>query len=308
MSVQWDDFCRGVTDQRFILPVWTFHFDVDYVPTAWAPSQIQAAQNLIASTAVSAIRNIPGCPISGISTWSSSHPAQGKTDDEDDNQAFFTLANQIPVYDFAIQLRPKTFRLLKFRTSIADLIATVPILEDIATKLFAIGRGSDSTQDQPSLVKVLGLQDRIHAATFAFQHRIRTITYITQPNVEVTNVEVIKKLVNTELGPGSNAERQSPLGALHPEQIRRGDVTLSFTKTIMRRKRTVWVILECPVNITQKDIDLRFDYRCGEGGSAIEEVDISDWSVPFQGFYRDLILNKFLPALLHDIRIEPRIS
>jgi hypothetical protein len=252
---------------------------------------------------------VKDCPLSALSL--SKRHAE-KDEDEDAEPAYFSIVNSVPVYDFMVQVSAKTLQIQKVKCSMRDLIATIPILEETCAALFppTPTTAKGHTPSPPSLVDLLNLKDRIHRVSFRFEHRLRVINYITQPTREATNLDVISKLARTSIpaGHAGTTQRDAPLVCLQPFTPYRGDVTLSVEKTIAKRKRNVWIIMEAPFNISQKDVDLVFSYRTGEGRSEVKAEDMSDWTTPFTSFYRDIVLNEFLPALFFDINIEPRIS
>lgn len=310
MKMKWAEFKQPITDQRFILPIWDFTCDLKYVPIDIGADRLRAVTNLVGSAIIDAIRGVPGCPLSAIEV----RPGKVEQEQAEDSteSAYVTIANTSPVYDFALQIGPKTCRMFKLRSSLEDFIATVPILHRACEQLFRQGTTPEDEPvgDQPSLLSVLGIQDRVHRFQFSFEHRLRLGAHIAEGDREALNVELIEKLVrigSTDRR-GQHPEREAPLLSLTSEALYRGDVSLSLEKSFGGEKvRNIWVIFEGPFNITQKDVNLRFDFRCGEGRGELSIEDLTDWYTPVVGFYRDMILRRFLPSLLYDIQVEPRL-
>lgn len=302
MSLSWKQFAGAVTNPRFIQPIWSFDFRVDYVPVVLTDQMRVACTNITFDAVVNAMQNVKNCPLSALSL-TCNELKTGENNDAD--VSYFDIVNSMPVYDFMLQVGARTLRIQKIKSSLQDLIATVPILEAACAILFP----PPADTLPPSFVDLLSLRNRIHRVSFRFEHRLRVTNHITEPGNEATNVEIIAKLVRTSPPPGQATSSQiAPIVTLEPFSPYRGDVTLSVEKTIAKRKRNVWMMLEAPYNISQKDLDLTFSYRMGEGHTELKYEDLRDWTTPVTAFYRDIILNQFMPALFHDINIEPRIA
>jgi hypothetical protein len=307
MDLNWKEFRAPLTDSRFIIPVWSFTYDVQYVPTMIDQARLGKVMNIVASAVVESIKDIEGCPLSAIRMTPGTVESPSE---EEGEKAYFTIANETPVYDFALQTGPRTFRLTKLRSSLDDLIVTVPIFYNICQQLFSeIGGLDRDSNPLPPLIDLLDVSDRLHTVRFSFEHRLRLGSHIAEQSREVMNTELIERLIKTTpFDRQQHPERDAPFLALNAEAVRRGDVTLAVEKSFGDKKRNIWVNFEAPMNIKQKDVDIRFDFSCGEGGASITTADLTDWMTPFVQFYRDLILQRFLPALMYDITFQPRFS
>ncbi|HKQ48685.1 MAG TPA: hypothetical protein VJZ71_11500 [Phycisphaerae bacterium] len=309
MAFNWIDFRSGLLEKRFLLPV-SFRYKVEFVRIEPDPGQLLQLRNFLIQCVVGSIRDREDCPL-----YTLQHQAipasSGKTEDGDEGAVLFAVALGTPVYDFGLLLTQTGLHIVKNRSSLQDLILTVPIFEDICQRLFPVRTpAADNKKDRPlSLLDCLGMAGLglVHRVIFRFEQRLRLGTHITEQR-DARNTELLGKLIKAELPHATNhADREAPIASIQPEDFKRGDVTLSFTKQIAGRPRGVWIAYEGPYNVTQQDVDLTFQYRCGEGDAPMIEDDIRDWDNPFKAFYRDTILNRFMPNLLFDIHVEPRI-
>lgn len=302
MAITFNDFTSDVLDTRFMLPLWEFDFRIEYIPILLDDDSVKMVMNHVSGCVVDILRQVPACPLSALKVVPRTGPAEQSDYAE---SSYFTIANSSPVYDFVLQMGPTTFRMVKTKTTLQDVITTLPIFDELSNRLFR--RGSTADPNAPTLLSMLGLEGRMHKVVFRFEHRIRVSTHITEGHREAENTELINKVIRTSADGGDHVERAAPILALQPEEIYRGDVHLSVKKTLNGRPRNLWLILEAPWNINKKDVDLTVDYRCGEGPELHVE-DLTDWHTPLVTFYRDMVINRLFPALFFDINVEARLA
>jgi hypothetical protein len=297
MTLNWNEFSAGVNEKRFLLPVRNFHFDVQYVRVSPSIDEMQMAANFVSACALNTLKGSPDCELSALKLVPGVEPGK-EVQDEESTPSYFNVLYPHPVYDFTLQIGAEAIRISKVRSSLEDLIATIPILEDLCQRLFG-GKtppGGPPPAEAPSILKLMRLGGRIHRVAFSFEQRLRVTTHKIQTNVQATNVELLHKLMRTSHSPGVHLpDHQAPLVGLQPEGIMRGDVTLSLIKTLASRPRNLWIDYKAWYNINRKDLDLEFQYRCGGTSSPWQESDLLDWRTPFTEFYRDLILNQTCP-------------
>lgn len=138
MSVTWQDFSspgNGTTlDSRFFLPV-DFFVDINYINTAHNIDSVQRIANLVGDTVMSVLKGRPGCELH-VLKWTANRAAMENPISDIGEQSYFTLEFPNPVYGFAIQVGPKTTRITKGRANIQDIIATIPIFDQLCQRLF----------------------------------------------------------------------------------------------------------------------------------------------------------------------------
>ena len=309
MPVTWADFSSTVSDPRFLIPIRRFEYVVRYVSVSPDDSDLRRLADLISGAVVAAVAGRPACELSALrlQPGAPDKPDRGPRP-EDSEPSFFTVVFGNPVYDFALQVGPTTFKIAKLTTTTSDLVDSVPLFEDICRRVF----GAPTTGDPvPSPGLLDFVKARIYRASFKFVHRITLGSHFSQRSRQAVNTELLERLLKLSPTPGTSvpADRDAPLWALAPEEIRRGDVTLSFVRTFDgARKRTVWVQCTGWWNIKMRDFDLDVEYRCGDAGDHVRTEDLLDWETPIAAFYHDMILNKLMPNLFFDIEVQPRLG
>lgn len=310
MDINYNQFISKIGDERFIQPLSMYHCFIDYVSVLPTPEIQQILPNFISSAVIKAIEVVKDCPKSSLSMEiGDTSIEKGFTSDKELN--FIRITNSSPVYDFQLTIGNKGIELAKANTSLSDLISTIPIFNKLFEILFNPTQENSGEVVPPSLIDVLGINGRIIRIGHAFQNKLSVINHIASKNKMASTVELTKKLTLTSLSPLpgiSFQEQNCPIGALGPEELKRNDTTLCFTKTFDSKKREVWLIIKHPTNIKQQDLDLRFDYRIDEDTESIENENLFDFKTPFIDFYRDLILNRFMPNYMYDINFETRLS
>jgi hypothetical protein len=80
-----------------------------------------------------------------------------------------------------------------------------------------------------------------------------------------------------------------------------------MVKTIAGRKRNLWITVEAPWNVTQRDVQVSAEMRTGSAdlGEDILEPDYVDFTTPM-GFLREMILTRLFPTLFHDATVIAR--
>ena len=299
MSITPAQVKEGV-DSRFLLPVRRFDFIVEFVEIVPGEEQVRRLANLLDRAVVESLKGRPDCPMYALRH----RTQQSRKNEEQPRLHGITL--DAPVYDFGVVLDTDSLSLVKLNSSLEDLILTVPIFEDICTRLFSpTASGHDEHPDR--LTDLLGLGGGvglIHRVLFTFDQRMRLGTHMTDSMRQARNTELLNRLLRTAAA-GGDEPHTAPLGVLRPETIWRGDVTLAFSAALGKeeRKRSVWIEYKGPYNVTQRDVNLEFQYRCGVGDAHFEERDLLDWETPFLAFYRDIVLKKFMPAFFHDVNV-----
>ena len=69
----------------------------------------------------------------------------------------------------------------------------------------------------------------------------------------------------------------------------------------------MWINYAGPWNITQKDVDISFEYRIGGPKFPLLVSDMTDWGVPIRDCYRNVFMNQFMSDLLWDVLVDARV-
>lgn len=312
MISSYDKYKARINDERFVIPLESYHFSIRYVSVLPKQQIQEILPDFISSAVIKALSAVSDCPKNALSIKIGSSQ-EGTEFSSENDITFISISNNVPVYDFYLYVGNKTIQLQKSNTSLNDLICTIPIIEALFNNLFSHSTflGEDSVEHQvPSLADILGISDRIYAITHGFQHKVAVTNHIANRNQLASNTELIKKTAMTSLNPHPGItyqEHNCPFGALNPESLLRGDISLNFEKTMASKLRQIGIHIEHPFNIKQRDIDLHFQYSTNEDRSKVELTDILDITTPFEDFYRDLILNRFLPNYFYDINFDVRL-
>lgn len=292
----WEDFRKGI-NQRFVLPLSRFSITCSFPKKVLDTGSNLILLGLIRDAVVSVVRDLPDIGLQSISTQPGSGGDRGDVSDE---HVYATVACQSPVYDFIIGVTPTQIQVAKGNCSLQNLVLTLPIIAQIVDLLIPIH------ETPGSLVDAMQVRDEIYRVEYRFDHQLSVQNKITDEGTELSNIDLMKKMIVLDLPSGESPEYRAPLAALNADLIRRGDMTLAFEKELAGRTRTMWINFEGPWNVTQRDFDFEVFYRMGEGNSTFELGDVHDFDTPFIEFYRDLMLKRLLSDLVFDMNIVGR--
>lgn len=290
----WDEF-RNNLPSRLTLPIRRFRFDVNYVPVSLADAPRRAFTTIIVDSVVNALENNPDCSLEALRVVENMDV--NVSTGLESEQSYITCTFASPVYDFALQAGPSILRLSKERTTLENLLLTIKIFSDIAQQLFASG------DESPDLIKA-GI--RPHRIAHRFEHELVLGHRLSDDTAEVTNLVLLEQLAFVSASNPQELAR-SPLAALQPDSILRGDVFLVFKKVLQGRPREVYINYEGPWNITQRDIDIEVTYEVGGSPAPMMPQDLLDFRTPMIDFYHDLIIRRFFTDLFKDIQVQGRV-
>jgi hypothetical protein len=291
----WTEF-RTDVPSRLILPIRRFHFEVNYVPVSLNDTARRTFTTIIVDSVVNALSNHPDCELNSLLVNENQNVRVSSGAESEDSYITCTFGS--PVYDFAIQAGPSVLRISKERSTMENLILTLPILSEIAAFLFA-------NPDEPQGLIAAGL--RPHRITHRFEHQLALGHTLSDETVEVKNLALWEKLARMDSSSPHQTPANAPLAVLEPDQILRGDLFLVFTKIIGERLREVYIDYQGPWNITQRDIDLDCSYRVGGSQAPMKPADLIDFHTPTMSFYRDLIIRRLFASLFQDIQVQGRV-
>jgi len=308
MPLTWAEFLARITDRRFVLPIHEFCYEVRYVPISPKEAHLHELADLISGAVVATLRGRPGAELSALSLGPAVPQDRGEpAGSEAQETAFFTVLYGGPVYDFLVQMGPTTFRVSKQRTTLSELVNTVPIMEEISRRVMphAAAAAGDTP---PSCLETL-LANRFHRVIFSFRHSLTLGAHLSQHSQEATNTEILERLLRLSPAAGAtNQDHSAPLWALGAEGIRRGGVKLSMVRSFNGRKRSIWIDYTGWYNITMKDFDIDVQYRCDDPVAPVHGAELLDWNTPFQDFYLELVLNNLMPNLFFDVAVQPKMN
>ncbi len=106
--------------------------------------------------------------------------------------------------------------------------------------------------------------------THQFELRLRVGTKLTALTAPVTVHDLLPFFLT------SPDQKQSLLGNIQPEEIRRADANVGMIKTISGKRRAIWVGATSPFNVHRRDLTLNLDLRTGtsEGGDRMDDSDM----------------------------------
>ncbi len=293
-----EDF-NQVGDRLLSLPVDSFTYDVLYVPSAFTQEQRDAATNHVARAVVAALRPIPGCDLSSLRI--SANKTAEIVSDENKETSIFAISFGNPVFDFIIQMGPTRFHMEKQRTTLQNLLLTIPIFEAISYSLFE--HVQVENMRLPALSLGAGLPFDPYNVILTWKYKLTLGKHLSDED-EATNDELFARLARLQAG-GEGAG--VPLGALDMEGFVRGDMTVGYTKVLEQRRRLLFVSFEGPWNVTRKDVDIRVQYEMGDSLSPLQEADYYDFRTPFLAFLRDEIFRKFFRELFANSAVVGRL-
>ncbi|MFJ4559062.1 hypothetical protein ACIP4Q_23635 [Streptomyces massasporeus] len=291
----WEEFRQGVHPRFTVLPIRSFAYRIQYVPTLIPPEDRDDVFNIVNSAVVSALQTEPLTDLTALRV-SGSTMGDVRQEAESEDQ-YFTIHYGHPTFDFAVQMGPTTFVIAKQRTNMENLLHTVRLFALIASRLIPApeAKGSQSFNN-------VGISEKIHKVSFTFNYEVSLGEQLST-NEDINNLKLLDRLARI---PPSEKSATSPLVALQPDAITRGDISVFMSKTIKHRPRTILVSYEGPWNVTQKDVDLEFSYRMGGPTSPMQEWDVRDFRTPFEDFYRQLILKRLFVDLFSDAALIGR--
>lgn len=203
---------------------------------------------------------------------------------------YFTVAYGVSEHQHLVELTPSDLRIRKSHSSTRDLIDSFAVLRSVARSLLEPAAG------KRNLLDALGIRSSVYRVKFAFEYELK----LAGPG---TNTIVHPRLLRLGQPEGTVL---SPL-ASSADDVLRVDVTVSAIRPIGERPRNVWIEYEGPFNEARSWVDLKFQYRVGEGPAApYQETDLLDWDTPFQGFFVDVVLGQVLPRLFEDVTFASR--
>jgi hypothetical protein len=278
----WPDFLAGTRDPRFLVPISRFSLTVDFVRLQLQPDAAREVSRLIINHFVQVVSSIPGA-LSALDV----------PDFADRPGIYAAIDFGLPVYGFGLVFTSQQFSIRRSSVTPDDLLQTIPLLQQLCDRILNPARPD-------SIVTLLDMTDRIHTWNFEFFLDIHLGKRLLDPSSDVTHDELYAKMVSFGLPPGVNPELRAPLSALSPEEILRGDLTVSFDKTLNGYKRHMWFEYAGYYNYTKRDIDIKVSYR-NPSSSEWNTPDLFDWETVMVSFYRDLILNQLLFNLLYGV-------
>jgi hypothetical protein len=103
-----------------------------------------------------------------------------------------------------------------------------------------------------------------------------------------------------------NSGESSVIGWLNADTLMRSDVELSMQRTLRNKLANVFIRVEAPHNVTQRDMDLDISLQRDGDENPLTIADFSEFDVVAEDFYRDIILERIFNNLFNDVRIDAR--
>ncbi|MGY5129943.1 hypothetical protein [Streptomyces nigrescens] len=298
-ELTWNNFREGVTHRFTTLPVQEFQFRITYVPILLPHDVREYVAARTTDITVEGLAAEPACDLTALHVQvNQSATIKSGIDKE---EPYVSVNFPHPVFDFSMFMGPTVFLIGKKNASMEDLVHTVKLLEPIIRNLLSMEREGD----QKGPLAAVGVPDRAIELSLSFEHGIRLGTRLGKAE-EASNLMLFKKLARLDLADPEKTE-STPLAAVQPDTIKRGDVALLFTKTIKNRARRMRIEYQGPWNVTHKDVDLGVSYTMGGHTAPLTPQDLYDLRTPFFDFYRDLVLKRFFADLFYDVEVIGRV-
>ncbi|MFI9264258.1 hypothetical protein ACIG5C_07740 [Streptomyces werraensis] len=298
-ELTWNHFREGVTHRFTTLPVQEFTFRITYVPILLPHEIREIVAARMTDITVEGLTAEPACDLTALHVEvNESATIKSGISKED---PYMRVIFPHPVFDFSMYMGPTMFLITKTNSSMEDLVHTVKLLEPIVKNL--LSAEEDGGQKGP--LAAAGIPGKALEVSLTFEHGIRLGKRLGRAE-EASNLMLFKKLARLDLTEPEKPEL-TPLAAVQPDTIKRGDVTLIFTKNIKHRARRIRIQYEGPWNVTHRDVDLGVSYRMGGHTAPLKPEDLHDLKTPFLDFYRDLILKRFFDDLFYDVEVTGRV-
>ncbi|BDM67307.1 hypothetical protein HEK616_07940 [Streptomyces nigrescens] len=296
-ELTWNHFRDGVDHRFTILPVQEFQFRITYVPIILPREAREFVAVRTTDITVDGLKAEPACDLTALHVELN----QSATITSGKEEPYVSVIFPHPVFDFSMFMGPTVFLVGKKNASMEDLVHTVKLLEPIIRNL--LSPGEDGDQEGP-LAKA-GVLDKAIELSLSFEHGVRLGRRLGKAE-EASNLMLFKKMARLDLADPEKTEL-TPLAAVQPNTVKRGDVALLFTKDIKHRARRIRIEYQGPWNVTHKDVDLGVSYTMGGHTAPFQPQDLYDLKTPFFDFYRDLILKRFFADLFYDVEVIGRV-
>jgi hypothetical protein len=100
-----EEFTHNVHDQRFLLAVRTFRFDINYVTIQLSREAQDRLLNFVVTAILGPLSGLPDVELQALQVVPHSNPAEVQPR-EGGERAFFSIAYGSPVYDFQLLMGP----------------------------------------------------------------------------------------------------------------------------------------------------------------------------------------------------------
>lgn len=290
----------GSVNPRFLLPVREIDIRFSFNEVYLQEREQIALRNILAKALLAATAGYSDIGPAEIQASRLIAAPRGDSEAEEGEQIYAFGQVTSPVYGFAVQITRRTLRLVKINTSLNNLISTLNVMREVVKEL------TPSTNVQGSFIDFLDLRNQFHGSSFRYKLELSLGVYESNRTKQATNVDLISRLLRAELGPGDSPV-SAPLGALQLETIRRANVIIMGGRTLGTNRREVVLNIECPYNISQKDVDLAFTCRTGNTDVPFQFSHLHDFETPAIHFYRDLILENFMEQAFGSVSVEARL-
>lgn len=281
MSDLWEQFRAGIIDSRLLLPLTGYVFSVNFVQFRPAGDQLAEISQQITGAVVEAVRNRPEPSLYVLQSYES-------------KGSYFGLAYGDPTYGFQIELGDTSIMITKTKCSLEEFVLSLPLITDLATRLFSSSsRYSIASHDFFRLT---------HRTSHQFNQSIVLGPRLTDPSSIPTNTEVMRHFYNY----GDS----SAYGWLQPELVFRTGTEVSFRKSFNGRPANIWMTVQAPWSVSQRDMVFSFDLRRSALSTSvvqIEEADLLEFQSVAEGFYRDIVISRIYANIFHDISILPSV-
>ncbi|HEX9995132.1 MAG TPA: hypothetical protein VGB14_19565 [Acidimicrobiales bacterium] len=283
----WNSFSSGV-NPRFLLPLKTFHFTISFLPLFASAADRERLAGKLLHAAAGVVEPHPYCELRSLRA----EVGSGVTDEA----PWAVMALENPMYGFLMNLYRDRLVLTKGRHQIRELVESLDLIRSVLWNLFPTGPDGQYVTAEHSLIAMGFTPTRV---TATLNQTIHLGTRIGNEADDVKNPTIFARLARI----GDDPKFKAAFDVLQMEDILRGDIKVGFNKEVAGSTRQCWVTFEAPWNVTQRDIDMKFELSTGDKDAPLRPVDLADLSAPVMGFYKSLILQRFFPALFGDVNV-----